>query len=151
MVIVQNMAWYFPVIMAVSQGEKSVANWDEDAVSMAVAAAWDCMAGQDRQRLDAVYLASTTLPFADRLNAGILAAALNAPEEGVVNADFSSCQKAGTTAAITALETLASGQKQSILVAASDLRRAKLATMQEMFIGDGAAALLLGSRDVIAA
>ena len=150
MVIVQNMAWYFPVIMAVSQGEKSVANWDEDAVSMAVAAAWDCMTGQDRTRLDAVYLASTTLPFADRLNAGILAAALNAPEDGVVNADFASCQKAGTTAVITALEALASGRKTSILVAASDLRRAKLATMQEMFIGDGAAALLMGGQNVIA-
>jgi len=67
MVIVQNMAWYFPVIMAVAGGEKSVANWDEDSISMAVAAAYDCMAGKDRKKLDGVYFASTTMPFADRL------------------------------------------------------------------------------------
>jgi len=66
MVIVQNMAWYFPVIMAVAQGEKAVANWDEDALSMAVAAAYDCVAGKDRKTIHAVYLASTTLPFGER-------------------------------------------------------------------------------------
>jgi len=93
MVIVQNMAWYFPVIMAVAGGEKSVANWDEDAVSMAVTAAYDCMNGKDRKALDGVSLASTTLPFADRLNAGIVATALNMREEGVSNADFSACMK----------------------------------------------------------
>src|SRR5208337_582486 len=86
MLIIQNMAWYFPVIMAVAGGEKAIANWDEDALSMAVAAAYDCMAGKDRKKLDGIYLASTTLPFADRLNAGIVAAALNAQENGVANA-----------------------------------------------------------------
>jgi 3-hydroxy-3-methylglutaryl CoA synthase len=150
MLIVQNMAWYFPVIMAVAGGEKAVANWDEDAITMAVAAAYDCMAGKDRKSLDGVYLASTTLPFADRLNAGIVAAALNIREEGVVNADFSSCLKAGTTAAISALEAIQSGQKANVLVAASDQRRTKMATMFEMFYGDGAAALQFGRDNVIA-
>lgn len=150
MIIVQNMAWYFPVIMAVAGGEKAVANWDEDAVSMAVAAAYDCMASKDRKALDGVYLASTTLPFADRLNAGIVATALNAPEEGSTNADFCSCTKAGTTAALAALGAIESGAKNSVLVVASDQRRAKMATMFEMFYGDGAGALLFGKDDVIA-
>jgi len=48
------------------QGEKAVANWDEDALSMAVAAAYDCVAGKDRKTIHAVYLASTTLPFGER-------------------------------------------------------------------------------------
>lgn len=150
MLIVQNMAWYFPVIMAVAQGEKAVANWDEDAVSMAVAAAYDCMIGKDRKSLDGIYLASTTLPFADRLNAGILSTALNAPEEGMMNADFTACTKAATTAAIAALEALGSGAKKNVLVAAADQRGTKMATMLEMFYGDGAAALLFGTKDVIA-
>ena len=150
MTIIQNMAWYFPVIMAVAGGEKAVANWDEDAVSMAVAAAYDCMAGKNRKALDGVFFASTTMPFADRLNAGIVAAALNAPEEGIANADFSACLKAGTTAAISALEAVASGKRNSVLVAAADLRKSKMATMAEMFTGDGAAALLFGKDDVIA-
>jgi len=148
--IVQSMAWYSPVIMAVAGGEKSVANWDEDAVSMAVTAARDCMTGRDRKSLDGVNLASTTLPFADRLNAGIVAAALNMKEDGVSNADFTSCIKAGTTAAISALESIKAGNKDSVLVVASDQRRTKMATMVEMFFGDGAAALLFGKNDVIA-
>ncbi|MBN2284578.1 MAG: OB-fold domain-containing protein [Deltaproteobacteria bacterium] len=150
MLVVQNMAWYFPVIMAVAQGEKAVANWDEDAVSMAVAAGYDCMIGKDRKALDGVYLASTTLPFSDRLNSGIVATALNAPEQGAMNADFTACMKAGTTAAIAALEAIESGKKDSVLVTAADQRGTKMATMFEMFYGDGAAALLFGKKDVIA-
>ena len=150
MLIIQNMAWYFPVIMAVAGGEKAIANWDEDAVSMAVAAAHDCMAGKDRKKLDGIYLASTTLPFADRLNAGIVAAALNAQENGVANADFSSCLKAGTTAAMAAVNAVQAGDKNNVLVVATDQRRTKMATMLEMFYGDGAAALLFGNKDVIA-
>ncbi len=129
MTIIQNMAWYFPVIMAVAGGEKAVANWDEDSLSMAVAAACDCMAAKDRKSLGGVFFASTTMPFADRLNAGIIAAALNAPEGGVTNADFGSCLKSGTTAAISALEAVESGQRNNVLVAASDLRKSKMATM----------------------
>ncbi|HON96160.1 MAG TPA: short-chain dehydrogenase, partial [Deltaproteobacteria bacterium] len=150
MTIIQNMAWYFPVIMAVAGGEKAIANWDEDAVSMAVAAAYDCMALKDRKKVDGMYLASTTLPFADRLNAGIVAAALNFREEGLGAADFSACMKAGTTASIAAVEAVKSGGKNSVLVVASDQRRTKMATMFEMFYGDGAAALLFGTEDVIA-
>ncbi len=150
MLIVQNMAWYFPVIMAVAGGEKAVANWDEDAVSMAVAAAYDCMKGKDRKALDGLYFASTTMPFADRINAGIVAAALNMREQGTVNADFSACMKSGTTASISALDAIKAGTRDSVLVAAADQRRTKMATMLEMFYGDGAAALLFGKSDVIA-
>jgi len=150
MLIVQNMAWYFPMIMMVSGGEKAVANWDEDAVSMAVAAAYDCMKGKDRKSLGGLYFASTTMPFSDRINAGIIAAAINMPENGVVNADFSACMKSGTTAAIAALDAIKAGTRDNILVASSDQRRTKMATMLEMFYGDGAAAVLFGTKDVIA-
>ncbi len=150
MIIVQNMAWLLPPMMAVAQGEKSVANWDEDALTMAVAAGYDCMTGRDRKALDGIYLASTTLPYVDRLNSGIVATALNVPEEGVTNADFCSSQKAGVTACISALQAVGSGEKNNVLVMASDQRCTKMATMYEMFLGDGAAALLFGKDDVIA-
>ena len=140
MTVVQNMAWYFPVIMAVAQGEKAVANWDEDAISMAVAASQDCLIGQERADVDGVYLSSTTLPYDDRLNAGILSTALNLNEKGFAGIDFSSSLKSGTTAMIAALEAVQSGSKRNVLVAASDQRGTKMATMLEMFYGDGAAA-----------
>ncbi len=150
MVIVQNMSWLLPPIMAVAQGEKSVANWDEDALTMAVAAGYDCMTGKDRKSLDAIYLASTTLPYQDRLNAGIVSTALNAPEEGLTAVDFCSSRAAGVSASISAMEAVQSGSKSNVLVLASDQRRTKMGTMYEMFLGDGAAALLFGKEDLIA-
>ena len=65
MSIFQAMGWFAPAIVMVAQGERSMCNWDEDAVTMAVAASRDCLRGQDKQKLDALYLASTTLPFVD--------------------------------------------------------------------------------------
>jgi len=140
--IAQNMGWHEPAIMSVAKGEKAVAYWDEDTLTMAVSAAFDCMTGKDKKVLDGVYLASTTLPFADRQNAGILCSALNANEEGTAVADFTGSLKAGTTAAIAAMEAIQAGTKDNVLVVASDQRRTKKGTMYEMFLGDGAAALL---------
>lgn len=147
--IVQAMGWFAPAIMAVSQGERSLCNWDEDALTMAVAAARDCLKGMDKSQLDALYLASTTLPFADRQNAGVVGAALNLKEE-MIQTDFSSSQKVSTTALITALEGIKSGERKNIMVAATDKRDAKAAYFYEMWFGDGAAALSVGDENVIA-
>ena len=45
--IVQGMGWFAPAIMAVSQGERSMCNWDEDSITMAVAASRDCLTDRD--------------------------------------------------------------------------------------------------------
>ena len=44
-------------------GEKAVANWDEDSVSMAVNAAIDCLTDAEREKIDGLYFATTTSPF----------------------------------------------------------------------------------------
>ena len=77
MSIYQQIGWLAPAVIMVAQGERSMCNWDEDSLTMAVAATRDCLLGTNKQEVDALYLASTTLPFADRLNAGIVATALN--------------------------------------------------------------------------
>ena len=149
MSIVQNIGWLVPAIVMVAQGERSFCNWDEDSLTMAVAAARDCLSGVDKARVDGLYLASTTLPFADRQNAGIVATALNLRDD-VLTADFTSSLKAGASALVTALEAVKSGEKKHVLVAAADRREAKAASFYEMWFGDGAAALLLGDENVIA-
>ncbi len=149
MSIFKSIGWYSPGIIAVAQGERSMCNWDEDSMTMAVAAAQDCLVGKDKGKIDDCFLSSTTLPFSDRQNAGILATALNL-KANIVTADFTSSQKASTTALITALETIKEGKKKSILVTASDNREAKAASFQEMWFGDGAATLMLGEEEVIA-
>lgn len=147
--IVQNIGWLAPAIITAAQGERSFCNWDEDSLTMAVAASRDCLIGMDKTKLDALYLASTTLPFADRLNAGIAATALNLRDD-ILTADFTSSLKAGTSALITALEAIKSGEKNKVLLTATDRREAKAASFYEMWFGDGAASLLLGDEDVIA-
>jgi 3-hydroxy-3-methylglutaryl CoA synthase len=149
MQVVQAMGWFAPAIMAVAQGERSVCNWDEDALSMAVEASRDCLKGADKMSTDALYLCSTTLPYADRQNAGIVKTALNL-RDGVLTADFTSSLKAGTSALVAAFDALAGGEKQNILVTASDRRETKGAYFYELWFGDGAASVLLGSENVIA-
>jgi 3-hydroxy-3-methylglutaryl CoA synthase len=148
--VFQHIGWLAPAVIAVAQGERSMCNWDEDVVTMAVAASRDCLVGVDKSRVDGLYLASTTLPFTDRLNAGIVATALNLRGD-ILTADFTSSLKAGTSALVAALEAIKGGERKSILVTASDKREARAASFYEMWYGDGAASVLLGDDDVIAA
>ncbi|MCE5283122.1 MAG: SDR family NAD(P)-dependent oxidoreductase [Deltaproteobacteria bacterium] len=147
--IYRAMGWFAPATIMVAQGERSMCNHDEDALTMAVAASRDCLIGKNKREIDGAYLCSTTLPFADRQNAGILKTALNLPD-AMITADFTSSQRAGTTALITALEAVEGGGRRNVLVTASDKRETKPAYFYEMWFGDGAAALLVGSEDVIA-
>ncbi|MFH1538187.1 MAG: OB-fold domain-containing protein [bacterium] len=149
MQIFQAMGWFAPAIMMVAQGERSICNWDEDALSMAVEASRDCLKGMDKSDIDALYLCSTTLPYADRQNAGIVKTALNL-KDNVLTADFTSSLKAGTSGLITALEAVASGNKSNALVTATDHRQTKGAYFYEMWFGDGAGSLMAGSENVIA-
>jgi len=96
MSIFQGIGWLAPAVITVAQGERSFCNWDEDPVTMAVAACRDCLVGMDKKKVDAIYLASTTLPFVDRLNAGIVSTALNLRQD-VLAADFTSSLKASTS------------------------------------------------------
>ncbi len=148
--IFQNIGWLVPALIMVAQGERSMCNWDEDSLTMAVAASRDCLAGVDRGELDGLYLASVTLPFADRLSAGIVATALNLRDD-ILTVDLTSSLKAGTSALIAGLEAIKSGEKRRVLVTASDRREAKAASFYEMWYGDGAASLLLGEGDDVIA
>ncbi|MBS0276306.1 MAG: hydroxymethylglutaryl-CoA synthase family protein, partial [Proteobacteria bacterium] len=151
--IAQANAWFAPGLMGAAKGERSMANWDEDAVTMAVEAARDCLPAQDpitdRAFVDGLYFASTTLPFSDRQNAGIVAGALSL-KDGISSTDISSSQRAGTSALLAALDGVASGRMASPLVVAGEKRKARAASSQEMAYGDAAAAFTVGKDKVIA-
>jgi 3-hydroxy-3-methylglutaryl CoA synthase len=149
MAIFQSMGWFAPAIMAVAQGERSMCNWDEDSLTMAVAAARDCLVGMDKSKVDALYGCSTTFPFADRQNSGIIATALNL-NENLLTADFTASQKVSTTGFVAALDAIRGGEKRSALLVAADKRETKSAYFHEMWFGDGAASVLLGTENVIA-
>ena len=146
--ILQAHAWFNPALKGVGRGERAVANWDEDAVTMAVEAARDCVAAADRLQIGTVLLASTSAPFADRQNAGIVKEALNLPD-AVMTIDVAGSQKAGTGALIQALKTTP-GNSSRVLCIASERPRNRPASEGEITSADAAGAMLLGEGDAIA-
>ncbi len=144
----QANGWFAPGLKGIARGERAIANWDEDVVTMAVEAARDCLTERDRATVRSVVLASTSAPFADRQNAGIVKEALALPD-AVSTLDVGGSQKAGTGALLQALRAVSGGAGDTLCVAA-ERHRARPGSASEMTDGDAAAALLLGNHDVIA-
>src|SRR5262252_10611056 len=61
------------------KGERAVASFDEDSVSMAVEAARDALRAVPGLAVDALAFATTTPAYAEKLNAATVAAALRLP------------------------------------------------------------------------
>ena len=133
----------------ITPGEKAVANYDEDSLSMAVNAGMDCLTGMDRSKIDGLYLATTTAPYKERQNAGIISTALDL-KPTARSADFTASVKAGTTAVLAACDAVKAETAQSILVCSSDCRLGPAGSFQEENYGDAAAAVLIGNKNVIA-
>ncbi len=146
-VIFEQLGWFNPANASVARGEKAVANYDEDSITMAVAAALDCLGEKSRGSVDGLYLGSTSLPFAQRQNAAVVSTGLDLPS-GMRTADFGGSTKAGTSALLAALDAARGGGKT--IACASENRLAKPGSSQEHTYGDGAAAFLTGDEDVLA-
>ncbi|MBF2759854.1 MAG: 3-hydroxy-3-methylglutaryl CoA synthase [Ectothiorhodospiraceae bacterium AqS1] len=165
-------AWFNPALASMGKGERAIADWDEDAITMAVEAARDCF-GEGRSAFlpsrseidesgsepepesekaqDAiarVILASTTFPFQDRQNAGVVAEALRLGRR-ISTLDIGGSQRAGTSALITAFQ-IAAGGGAPTLVLGSEKRRTKAASPLELTSGDAAAALLVAPGEGVA-
>jgi 3-hydroxy-3-methylglutaryl CoA synthase len=139
--------WFAGGLRGLAKGERSMANWDEDSVTMAVEASRDCLTSHEAADVRNIYFASTTHPFKDRQNAGIIGTALNV-EQNLSATDIGGSLKAGTSALIAGLNASRDGAPS--LVAAADKRMTKVASANELNYGDGAAALLCGTENVIA-
>jgi 3-hydroxy-3-methylglutaryl CoA synthase len=143
-------AWIAPNLGGKGKGERAMANWDEDSLTMAVEAARDALGpDDDRTHVDSVFFASSTAPFSDRLNAGIVSAAL-ALERSASSADITGSQRAGLTALAAALSAVKAGAAKTALVAAGEHRKARAASALELDNGDGAAAFLVSGSDTVA-
>ena len=147
-VVYKAHSWFNPGLRGLAKGERSMANWDEDVITMAVEAARDCLPTAQRARIASIVLASTTAPFADRQNAGVVKEALNL-DDAVATQDTGGSQKAATGALIQALQA-SRGGAGDILCIASEHAKAKPASEAELISGDAAAALLVGNDNPIA-
>jgi len=130
-------------------GERSVANFDEDSVTMAVESAIDCLKGFDPQKIDGLFFATTTSPFKEKLCSSIMAMALDMRRD-IRTMDVTGTLRVGTTAIAAALDAIKAGSAKSVLVTTGETRMGAPAGDFEQSVGDGGAALLLGDDGVIA-
>jgi hydroxymethylglutaryl-CoA synthase len=130
-------------------GERSVANYDEDSLTMAVEACIDCLTDTDAGTVDGLVFATTTAPYSEKQGSAVMALALDLPRDSRT-ADMTDSLRAGAAGMVWARDAIEAGSLSKVLVAASDCRLAAPSTMLEQVLGDGAAAVLLGKDNVIA-
>lgn len=145
--ILAQHRWMAPGLHGLAAGRRAMASWDEDPVTMAVEAGRALRLALPDASPTELTLASTTLPFADRLNAGIVADALGLDSSAVLR-DVASSARAALTELAAALRR-PSGSAPQLLLAA-ERRIARPASAQEMIFGDGAAGAVIGTGQPIA-
>lgn len=130
-------------------GERSVANYDEDSITMAVQAAFNCLRYANREEIDGLFFASTTSPYKEKQCSSIVAAALDL-RRNIITVDCTNSLRSGTSALRLAVDAVNSGSVKNIMVVAADCRLGYPQSIQEQNFGDGAAAVLVGNSGVIA-
>lgn len=133
------------------QGTVAVAATDEDVITMGAEAAGNALApaGADAAGVQALWLATTSAPYAEHSSAGVLREVLGLPETADVG-DSSTSPRAAVVAMTAGLDAVASGRLQRALVVGADLRSGTPGTDLEAQFGAGAGALLLGTEGVLA-
>jgi hydroxymethylglutaryl-CoA synthase len=129
-------------------GTKAVAGYDEDTVTMAVAAVLDCLK-RGGAGTEGLYLATTTAPYKEKQSAAIVASAADLSEE-CHTADFTGSLRAGTAALKAAIDAVRAGSAGNFMVVVADSRLGAAKGALEQALGDGAAAITVGTEKVIA-
>jgi 3-hydroxy-3-methylglutaryl CoA synthase len=128
-------------------GGRAVANWDEDTITMAVEAVIDCLRGFKRNTVDGLMFVTTTPAFMEKSSAAIIAKATELNND-LFAIDCGGSLRAGTSALKLALDMVKAGSQKSVVVAAADCRLAPPNSGAESDFGDGAAALMVGDKNV---
>ena len=137
--------WFAPGLKGFAKGERSFCCWDEDAITMAVEAARDCLAGRDRAAIARVVLASTSHPFADRQNSTIVKEALFL-SDATATLDVSGSKRSATSALIDTFHAVAGGAGDTLCVAA-ERNVPKPGSEGEYNSGHGAASVVVSKGD----
>ncbi len=128
--------------MGAGKGERAVASFDEDAVSMAVEAARDAVRGGTP--VDALLFATLSPAYAEKLDTATIQAALDLPET-VSSVALGGSSRMGLAALLLGLDWAAAGKRA--LVCASDVVVGAPGGARESQGGDAAAAFVTGPDD----
>jgi hydroxymethylglutaryl-CoA synthase len=131
------------------EGERAVANVDEDSLTLAVEAVRDLLAGRDGRDVDGLMFASTTSPYSEK-QASALVATVTDLRHDVRTADYTNSLRSATTAIRAALDSVEAGSSTNIIIAAADTRLAAPKSANERLFGDAASAIEVGRDRVIA-
>lgn len=129
------------------RGEKAVANYDEDTITMAVISTANCLAKADTNSIQGLNFASTTSPYQEKLASSVVATAADFNDDITVS-DFANSVRSGTIALRAAIDAIRAGSAKNMVVVAADCRLAEPGSLLESQLGDGSAALLIGETDV---
>lgn len=130
------------------KGEKSIANTDEDSVTMAVEAARRCFQYINKDSVDSLFFASTTAPYSEKSHSCLIATACDL-KENTVAVDFANSTKASASALKLAMNHV-TVTGQHTIVTAADCRNGYPKSDQEQLIGDAAAAVAVGTENILA-
>ncbi|MCC2596984.1 hypothetical protein LKR43_11590 [Pusillimonas sp. MFBS29] len=132
------LGWLTPGAGSGGKGNRTLAYWDEDSLTMAVAAARRALPRSRGVDVDTLYFASTSPPYAEPQNAAFVRAALGLSQT-VRTQDVHGSVRAGLLALHQALET---GDRT--LITAGEVPVAVPGSVAEGRSGDGGAAVLTG-------
>jgi hydroxymethylglutaryl-CoA synthase len=130
-------------------GEIAVANYDEDALTMATDAALACVPDAEAAAIDALYFASTSAPYREKQVASVIATACDVPRRAHTS-DFTGSVRAGVSAVLAGVYAVRAGARADVLVAAADARLAAPDSEIEGLLGHAAVALRIGTKAVVA-
>ena len=130
--------------------EKSVPGFDEDTITISVAAGRDAIerAGIDPAKIGALYIGSESHPYAVKPSGTVVAEALGVgPEVHVADLEFA-C-KAGTEAMFVALGLVEAGRVEYAMGIGADTSQGAPDDALEFSASAGGAAFIMGSTDIL--
>jgi len=133
--------------MGAGRGERAIASYDEDSVSMAVEAGREALCDESL-KIDTLVFATSSAPYAEKLNGAAIAAALDLPAE-MNSIELGNNSRMGLAALLLGSDLGKAGRTS--LVCASDVVIGAPGGARERDSGDAAVAFVTGSdKDAIA-
>lgn len=142
-------AWRLEQARDLLIGERAVAAFDEDTITLAVEAALHTLEDRPTDSIGALFFASTTPVFLEKSNAAVIAAACDIP--ATLTLDITGSLRSATSALALAFDAVLAERTRQALVVAADMRPAEPGTLADAINGDGAAAILIGEDEHVLA
>jgi len=130
-------------------GEKAVANYDEDSLTLAAEAGHYCLISMESKPVGGLFFASTTPPYGEKSSASILSSVLDLKKE-ILTLDITDSLRSGTSALLMAVNGVHQGNMQEALIVSADCRLGLAGSELEKIFGDASAAVLIGTSHLLA-